>query len=684
MTLKSLVYIPILFIVIGMNAQNMQEGFTYLETGKYKQALSFFETILKDYPENKTARLCYGRAIGLDGNPEEATSIFTELLKDYPDDFEVKLNYGEALLWNKNYLKAKNYFKQLIDQDPKSFPALLSYANTLSNLKEYKDALIYVDRALDVSAGNPNALNSKKYIYLGYAYQKQQIQKYDESEALLKENLTHFNNDKETLLNLANLYLITDRLEDAKATYDSLAKIDEYKLTTLNGLALVSHLKKKEKDALKISQQSFDGLNSNTESTLIKQTTERYVQALIWNKKYKLAKKLIDELIEENPNENWILALRATLNTYKSDFKKSVADYNQILVQDSTSFDGNLGKANALKALGRFDKAYNSAENTLRFYNKQKDATNFVKQLNNSFTPFIQSKALYSFDNGDNEAYGIQNMISFPISTKFKVLANYNYRSTSNAVTDAKATANDFSLGVNYMLFPQITFKGLAGLTSVNTNSDSFTNLLTDVSFNIKSFKLQVLDIGYKRQTENFNAALLERELIQNSYYLNYNLNTNFNLGWYTQYIYTSQSDDNTRNLLFTSLYYNISSDPTFKAGINFQHIAFKNQVPTIYFSPERFNVVEVFVDLLKNQNTRWMYSLNAAAGLQFIEDNKAQNAFRIMGKLGHSFSDRFTGTIYGQYSDIASATAAGFNYTEVGIQLRWMICKKPIFRKDI
>jgi hypothetical protein len=190
------------------------------------------------------------------------------------------------------------------------------------------------------------------------------------------------------------------------------------------------------------------------------------------------------------------------------------------------------------------------------------------------------------------------------------------------------------------------------------------------------------LDIGYKRQTENFNASLLERELIQNSYYLNYNLSTNFKLGWYTQYIYTSQSDDNTRNLLFTSLYYNISSDPAFKVGINYQHIAFKNQVPTIYFSPEQFNVVEVFADILKNQNTTWLYSLNAAMGLQFIEDNKAQNTFRIQGKLGHSFSDRFTGTIYSKYSDIASATAAGFNYTEIGIQLKWNFFKNPVFMK--
>lgn len=663
-------------------SQDMNEGFKYLETGKYQQAETFFKIILEGNPENKTARLCYGRAIGLNGDAEQAKFLFTELLKDHPNDFEVKLNYGESLLWNTNFSEAKSYFEQLIDEQPDSFPALLSYANTLSNLKEYDNALLFVNKALEVSPGNDNALISKKYMYLGYAYQKQQAQQYNEAEMLLKETLNIFKNDKEALQNLANLYLITNRLEDAKTTYNLIAENPKNKLSALNGLALVAHLNGKEKDALNLSTRAFESLNTKIVPTLTQQTTERYIQALIWNGKYKKADTLITDLIATKPNENWLLALRATLNIYKSKFRKSLSDYKRILENDSSSFDGNLGKANTLKALELYNDAYESAEKTLSFYKNQKDATNFIKQLNRSFTPFIESKALYSFDNGDNEAYAIQNMISFPFSTKLKVLANYNYRTTSNKITDSKATANDFSFGVNYMLFPQITVKGLAGITSVNTNADAFTNFLTDVALNIKAFKLQVLDVGFKRQIENFNAALLERELIQNSYYLNYNLSTNFNFGWYTQYIYTSQSDENTRNLFFTSLYYTISKDPSFKVGVNYQHISFKDQVPTIYFSPERFNVIEVFVDLLKNQNTTWIYSLNGAAGLQFIEDNKAQNAFRIQGKFGHTFSSRFSANIYGQYSDIASATAAGFNYTEIGLQLRYYLTNKPIFRE--
>ncbi|MFP4844931.1 tetratricopeptide repeat protein [Winogradskyella sp. PE311] len=685
-TLKSLISITFFLIVFGVTAQNMQEGFTYLETGKYALAESFFETILKDYPDNKTARLCYGRAIGLNGKAQEANTLFTDLLKDYPNDFEVKLNYGESLLWNNNFSAAKSYYKGIVTEDPKSFAALLGFANTLSNLKEYEDALTYVNKSLEVSPGNPNAMTSKKYIYLGYAYQNQQEQNYDKAEALLTKNLQLFGDDKDTLLNLANLYLIWNKLDSAKTMYNRLAEQPEHKIVALNGLALVEHLDGKEKKALELSTKAYTSLTNNTDKIITQQTTERYAQALIWNKKYKAATTLIDTLNTDYPNENWVLALRATLNIYKSNFKESLSDYNRILVNDSTSFDGNLGKANVLKALGRFDDAYTSAENTLKFYDNQKDATNFINKMNISFTPVLESKASHTFDNGDNKAFAFNTNVAYPLSTKLSLLGNYNYRTTNNTVTDNKANSNNLSIGLSYQLIPNITFKGTAGITSAKAETTDYSQLLTDISFNIKSFKLQTLDIGYKRQIESFNADLLDRELVQNNYYANYNLGTNFNLGWFTQLMHTAQNDGNSRNLLFTSLYYNLLPKPSLKVGVNYQYITFKDQVPTIYFSPEKFNNYEVFVNLIKDEAvakpTEWFYNLTGAFGYQFIEDDPKQTAYRIQGAFGYKFSQRSLLNVYGTHSNIAAATAAGFTFTEIGLRFKWVFLNKPAFER--
>ena len=678
----------ILFLFIGFLSfsQNMKEGFSYLETGKYQEAETFFKTVLSTYPENKTARLCYGRAVGLNGNSAEAKKIFTDLVKDFPNDFEVQLNYGESLLWNEEFNLAKAYYQKLVAKNAKSFPALLGFVNTLSNLKEYDEALTYVNKALEVSPGNPNAMTSKKYIYLGNAYQKQQAQQYIEAETILKKCLSLFANDTDTLLNLANLYLIMNELDKAEGIYTILfdnAQNYSATISALNGLALVNHLKGKEKKALQTSQTAYDRLNATSEPSIKQQTTERYIQALIWNKKYTKAGNLIDELISTQPNKNWILALRATLNVYKSNFKQSLVDYNQILAKDSTSFDGNLGKANVLKALGRYDDAIAATEKTLTFYNNQKDAMNFIKQLKTQFTPFYEGKAAYTFDNGDNEAFSVQNTVEFPFSTRLKLLGNYSYRTTNNTVTNNKATSHALSAGLEYQLLPNMTFKGTFGLTSANAETNDYTQLLADLSLNIKPFKLQTLDIGYKREIQSFNADLLDREIVQNHLYANYNISTNFNLGWFTQYYYTSQNDDNSRHLLFTSLYYNILSKPSLKVGVNYQYITFKNQVPSIYFSPEKFNAGEVFLNLIKDENItktdEWFYELTAATGLQYIEDQESQSTYRFQGKLGYKFSDRCLVNVFGTRSNIASATAAGFTFTEIGLRFKWVFGKARV-----
>ena len=668
-------------------SQNMKEGFTYLETGKYKQAETFFENILITYPKNKTAKLCYGRAIGLNGNGKRASTIFINLLERYPQDFEIKLNYAESLLWDENYNKAKDYYKNLLKENPNSFPALLGYANTLSNLKIFDEALKFIDKALLISPGNLNALTSKKYINLGFANQYVQNGDYKTALKILLKNLKLFNKDTEILQNIANVYLISSDFSKAEATYKTIGISPQNKLTSLNSLALVSHLKGKNKKALEISSKAINYISNKTSESLLQQTKERYAQALIWNRKYKKADILIRKLNNEYPNKNWVLSLRASFNIYKSNFEKSINDYNRILKNDTTSFDGNLGKANALKASGYFIESYKSAENTLKFYKNQKDAVNFIKKLDKSFTPFVVAESSYSFDNGNNKAYSYKATSEFSLSTKFKLLGSYNYRTASNSLSGLKATSNNVLGGVSYQLLHNIKLKSLIGLASSKTETNNFNQLVADISLLTKPFKLQNLELGYKREIQNFNAALLAENIVQNNYLINYSLNTNFRLGWFTQYYYTTQNDQNTRNLIFTSLYYNILEKPSLKAGVNYQNISFKNQVPTIYFSPSKFNAYEVFFNIIKDENitkkNEWFYELTAASGFQYIENSKKQSTYRIQSKLGYKFSERSILTLYGSKSNIASATAAGFTFTEIGLRFKWFILRKPFFRKQ-
>ena len=277
-----------------------------------------------------------------------------------------------------------------------------------------------------------------------------------------------------------------------------------------------------------------------------------------------------------------------------------------------------------------------------------------------------------------------RSLISIPLSTKWTVNTTYQYRKTENNVTNVSAKTNDFLLGIDYKFHPKISYTLDAGVTSANSNTTQYNQLLINTYFKAKPFKLQDLEIGYKREVQNFNSDLIDKQIATNNYYLNYNMGTNFNFGWFTQYFYTAQTDNNSRNLLFTSFYYNFMSNPVLKGGLNYQYIAFKNQVPTDYFSPKRFNAVELFLEILKDEKIveakSWFYNANVATGFQFIEDNSKQWTYRVQAKFGYKFSDRFLVNAYGTRSNIASTTAAGFTFNEVGLRLKWNLFDKPIF----
>ncbi len=662
----------------------MDKGFKFLENGNFQEAELFFDTYLKDDPNNKTAKLCYARAVGLSGEPQKATKLFASLLEIFPDDFEIKINYNESYLWAKEYEKAKPLYAQMVEDYPKKFGAILGYANTLSNLKEYNQALVWIEKALALEPANPSAKTSRKYMRLGYANTFVNNQDYNIGEKLLLSIFEDFPEDKDALLNLANLYLITKDTDKAKSIYERYATSAQDSITALNGIALAEHIDEDEKKALETTIIAKNKVNKLNDPELTEKTLDRHIQALIWNRKFSSAKKQIKALNNIYKNRNWVYALEATLGLYTGDPKKSITNYNAILENDSTSFDGNLGKANALFAADRIIPAYSYAYKTLTFYTNQKDAKGFIEKLNLIHTPTVEEHIAYTFDNGNNVAFATNTTANIPFSTKFRTTLSYTYRTTQNTVTNNEASSHVLIAGLHYKLFPKTILKTVLGFNNSKFMTESYVQPVFDIRLALQPLKLQNLEFGYQREIQNFNADLIGLEIVQNHYGLTYNLGTNVNFGWYSQLMHTQQSDDNTRNLLFTSLYYTILQKPAFKMGVNYQYITFKNQVPTIYFSPEKYQAVELFADLRGKFSENTTYMASAATGYQKVEEDPNTVIFRAEAGIKHQFSQRFSGNLYGKYSNIASATAAGFEFTEIGIKLKWLFLNKPLFFNTI
>lgn len=685
--LKKIVALVLFFFSVWCHGQDMQQGFDYLNTGKYKEATVFFEQILEAYPENKTAKLCYGRAIGLSGNTEEAVHVFTALRETYPEDLEIQLNYAESLLWSKAFEKAVPFYEKILEQAPENFAAVLGYANTLSNLKKYPEALKFVNRALELQPENANALVSRKYIRLGYADALAKKKEYEPAIALLDENLVDNPKDKDSPLKKAEIYLITNKLLQAEEVYVSLQtnKTAADSIISFNGLSLVVFKAKKPKLALDYSVKAIEKVGAFPKSApLYLATQERYVQALLWNKKYKEAFATIKILQETFPEENRILGLLATAHLYTGNFDKSTTAYENLLNKQANSFDGNLGIANAHRANSLDKKSYQAIFQTLKYYPQQPDAEQLLGKLKQTHTPWVQQQSAYTFDNGNNQSFSTGWQLQLPVTTTTIFKGNYGIRKTENTITESSATTNEFTLGISQKISSKWSLSAQVGTVTANLTSQNFDALTADVALQIKPYKLQNLTIGYQRQLQNFNADLVAQQLLMDNYSLNYNLSTNVNVGFYLQYIYTQQSDANRRNLLFTSLYCTLAQRPILKVGLNYQTLSFKEQFPTLYFSPASFHVVEGFTEIVSPATTKWIYGASAAVGYQFIEDDAPSTTFRVEGKLGRQISKRFQAKIYARHSNVASANAAGFQFTELGFILKWYFLRQPIFNKKI
>ncbi len=660
--------------------QSMKQGFELLENGNFSDAEVFFDSYLKLDATNKTAQICFGRAVGLNGAPGKANALFANLVQKYPNDYEVTINYNESFLWAGKYEEAKPLYKKLVADYPEEFGALLGYANTLSNLKEYKSALYWVNKAIALQPDNAGAKVSRKYIKLGYANEYVNAQNYDGGKQLIQEIFQDFPEDREALLNLANIHLITKEVDSAKRIYWRYASSSKDSITAKNGIALAEHIGGNERKALEMALEAKEKVHSLGDILLRQQTYDRYVQALIWNRKFKKARKGIDSLQEKHPNANWVQALNATLGMYTGDFRASLSSYDTILSNDSISFDGNLGKANALFASDRVVPAYKAAFQTLKIFRNQKDAQGFIEKVNGLYTPSVEEHAAYTFDNGNNVAFFNTINALLPFSTKFKTTLSYQYRTTENTLTLNKAESHVVLAGLGYKLAPNVVVTTVLGFNNSKFMETAYVQPVLHAKLKLKPFKLQHLELGYQREVQNFNADLIEREIIMNHYGLNYNLGTNVNLGWYTQLMHTQQTDNNSRNLLFTSLYYTVLQKPALKFGLNYQYITFGEQVPSVYFSPEKYQAAEVFGDVRGKISTHTNYMGSIATGIQKVENDRQTAIFRAEAAVQHQFGKRLSGSIYGKYSNIASATAAGFEFTEIGFKLKWSLTQKPVF----
>ncbi|MFT6477899.1 MAG: tetratricopeptide (TPR) repeat protein [Spirosomataceae bacterium] len=655
----------------SMAQDKLQLGFKMLETGQFLDAASFFKDYLVHVDStDKTARLCYGRGVGLSGNPEKAKFVFRELQEDFNNDFEVDLNMAEAHMWSKDYDKALILYKDLAARDSDNFAALLGLANAYSENKNYTEALKYVEKALVLQPENNNALVSRKFVRLGNASILSNDGNFDEAlnlyNAVLKENSI----DVDAILNKGQVLVTAKRLKEAKQVYNKVVGIPEKKITGLLGLSSVANLQSETEIALQWAKQAVMYSDSSTKLA----ANLGLVNALGWNKKFDKGFQLLNKLSGIYPESTEILAAYGRLSIWSKNFENGATYFNSLLRKTPNSFDGNLGYADARHAQGMDKESYEYVRKTLDYYPGQRDALQFLERLQMAHDPTFSSHVFFSRDNGGNISQNYNLKATFDPHPQVRTFVLYNYRTAENTAVEnglGKLSINQMGAGMHYQWKPFLKIGGQATVLSTATKNHVIGELVT--FWNVGRF--QKMEAKFNQELQTFTADLIDRNLRMDNLTLNYNLSLPSKIGLYSQLIHTKITDGNTRNLIFASLYYDFKQSPVLKAGVNTSIFSFKNQVPSVYFSPEIFKGYELFAAAENTNETtaKWLYQATVATGFQKISQESLQGIYRFDIKTGWRFNQRLWALGYFMRSNSAASSVQGFTYNEWGFKVKYI-----------
>ncbi|MGB3464573.1 MAG: tetratricopeptide repeat protein, partial [Cyclobacteriaceae bacterium] len=669
-------------VYIGsVSSQEMTPGFQQLENGQFEEAKTFFEDILDNYPHNKTAMLCYGRATGLSGHPEQALEIFGQLNSGEGDKTEVLLNLAEAHLWNKDPSKAIPIYEKLVAADSTLFGACLGLANSYSMNKNYEKAYATIGKALQLDHDNKQALVSKKYIILAYAsFQANDQRDYEEAQRLINENLSNDSADQESLMLKGNILLASAKYSAALSVFKQLT--DQFSAIRQQSVAL--HLKGNEKQALLFSDSLLSLGQSDPQKDFL--AHQHYLNALLWNNKLIKADSFRKDLEEKFPENAATYLSSALVAMYRADFDKGLDKYADALALDTASQAGQLGRADAYHALGLERKAYQGALRTAGLHPNNKEVSAFLAKVNKAHVPLVDAKYSYAYtsDGSYNRATVLSSLLSLTpeFSAGLSVGRKRFFMDGTTNFLENKFWQTHLSYRINRIV-------SLSAKTKLTQVSDSEkggianTNLLLNMELNTRANRLLNIKTGYKSELLDFNQALISKNIkAHHGYYQGNFFVPETGTGNYTEFVETWMSDGNRRTLLFTSVYQQIGKKKHVKAGANYLFLRFSESQPLNYFSPLRHQQVEAFVNL----NYRWPkksgveFYGEVAYGFQWNEQ-PMQETVRMKVNLKKGFKNH-SAELYGQYSTAANTSFNGFSFTEVGGKISLTLAEKPVFFK--
>ena len=222
----------------GANA-NPKDKTTYLKRisdawlaqGKGDQAAGVISEILKEHPNDESAKAVNASLLLKTGKPEKvqaAVNDFQDLVKKQPDNPLLRFALGQALVAKGDRNEALAQFRESLRQRPSYLPSIMALAKLSLSKRDYAQALQYANSALAV---NPR-LGEARLMRTAALLDTQQ---YSEARTELTALATDLPQNVEVQFQLASLDLSEKKYPQAETRLEQLYQKDKYR--ALTGLA---------------------------------------------------------------------------------------------------------------------------------------------------------------------------------------------------------------------------------------------------------------------------------------------------------------------------------------------------------------------------------------------------------------------------------------------------------------
>lgn len=142
-------------------------GVSFIELGRYEEAIELFTQIVDIDPQNYTAYFNLGFSLYMLGRYEEAIEAYRKAIDINPKLYLSYFNLGNCFYKLGSYQKAAEAYQQAINMNPKYAGSYLNLGEALSKLGDYKRAIKAYYQGIDLEGRNVNPDHLRSFFNLG-------------------------------------------------------------------------------------------------------------------------------------------------------------------------------------------------------------------------------------------------------------------------------------------------------------------------------------------------------------------------------------------------------------------------------------------------------------------------------------------------------------------------------------